>query len=126
VTGSKRCSIKSYIALLRKEAKNDKAAGFTEQVLDLSSVVWQRLKQVFEETQGLSLEVPDACPGAKDNFIYTWSKAEHYLECEIFGSGEIEFFYRNRTTGENWGKETTLEQGFSKDILHYAPCLLKM
>jgi hypothetical protein len=51
--------------------------------------------------------------------MYSWSKAEHYLECEISGSGEIEFFYRNRKTGEDWGKDITLEQGFSTDILHY-------
>lgn len=119
MTGSTRCTIKSYIDLLKNEVKNDIAAGFTEQVLDLSYSVWENLKKIFKETKGLALEVPSACPGSKDNFMYTWSKAQHYLECEIFGSGEIEFFYRNRTTGENWGKDTTLEQGFSIDILRY-------
>jgi hypothetical protein len=119
VTGSTRCSIKSYVELLKKEVKNNTNAGFTEQVLDLSYIVWQKLKNLFEETKGLTLEVPSACPGSKDNFMYTWSKAEHYLECEIFGLGAIEFFYRNRKTGENWGKDTTLEEGFSKDIRHY-------
>jgi hypothetical protein len=119
VIGLSRCSIKSYIELLKREVKENQNTGFTEQVLDLSYVIWQKLKNLFEETKDLTLETPTACPGSKDNFMYTWTKMEHYLECEIFGSGEIEFFYRNRKTGENWGKDTTLEEGFSKDILHY-------
>jgi hypothetical protein len=119
VTGSTRCSIKSYLELLKREVNENQNTGFTEQVLDLSYIVWQKLKNLFEETKGLTLEVPSACPGAKNNFMYTWTKTEHYLECEIFGSGEIEFFYRNRKTGEDWGKDTTLEEGFSKDVLHY-------
>jgi hypothetical protein len=65
----------------------------------------------------LYIEVPDACPGRRDNFMYTWSKEEHYLECEIFGSGEIEFFYRNRETGKNWGEDTTIAQVLSPVIL---------
>ncbi len=49
--------------------------------------------------------------------MYTWSKSEYYLECEIFATGAIEFFYRNRNTREVRGEDTTLEQGFSTDIL---------
>lgn len=109
--------LRLYLDSLKSEVKEEIDAGFTEGVLNLSWFVWEALKSFFEET-GLCLEVPDACPGLRDNFMYTWSKSEHYLECEIFGSGEIEFFYRNRNTGEVWGEDTTLEQGFSANILN--------
>jgi hypothetical protein len=81
--------------------------------------VWQQLSEYFIN-RGFCLEVPDACPGENNDFMYTWSKAEHYLECEIFATGEVEFFYRNRKTGVVWGEDTTLEQGFSSTILEKA------
>ncbi|MEG4582984.1 hypothetical protein QUA71_25715 [Microcoleus sp. MON1_C5] len=113
-----RCQrLRLYLDSLKNEVREERDANFTEKVLNLSWSVWEELKSLFEKTKGLCLEVPDACPGSKDNFMYTWSKSEHYLECEIFGTGEIEFFYRNRNTGEVWGEDTTLEQGFSTDIL---------
>ncbi|WP_341734808.1 hypothetical protein [Microcoleus sp. EPA2] len=112
-----RCQrLRLYLDSLKNEVREEKDTSFTERVLNLSWSVWETLK-IFFETKGLCLEVPDACPGSKDNFMYTWSKSEHYLECEIFGTGEIEFFYRNRNTGEVWGEDTTLEQVFSTDIL---------
>lgn len=113
-----RCQrLRLYLDSLKNEVREEKDAKFTERVLNLSWSVWEALKTVFEKTKELCLEVPDACPGSKDNFVYTWSKSEHYLECEIFGTGEVEFFYRNRNSGEDWGEDTTLEQGFSTDIL---------
>jgi len=57
--------------------------------------------------QNKVLEVPDCCPSESNegNFhiMFIWDKDEHYLECEIFNSGVIEFFYRNRDSGEDWG-----------------------
>jgi hypothetical protein len=110
--------LKSYIDSLKDEVRKEEAPEFTEKVLNLSWSVWEALKTLFEKTKELCLEVPDACPGSKDNFMYTWSKSEHYLECEIFGTGEVEFFYRNRN-GENWGEDTTIERGFSANILQF-------
>ena len=98
---------------------------FSEKVIELSWSVWEALKSQLLEVKGLHLEVPDACPGSRDNFMYTWSKAEHYFECEIFGTGEIEFFYRNRNNGQVWGEDTTLEQAFSTDILDKASLFIK-
>ncbi|WP_293156983.1 MULTISPECIES: hypothetical protein [unclassified Microcoleus] len=115
-----RCQgLRLYLDSLKNEVREARDANFSERVLNLSWYVWNALKSLFEAT-GRCLEVPDACPGSKDNFMYTWSESEHYLECEIFATGEIEFFYRNRQTGEVWGEDTTLEQGFSADILEKA------
>ncbi|WP_026098232.1 hypothetical protein [Kamptonema formosum] len=121
----KRChGVRVYLDSLKKEARVTGETEFSEKVLDLSWSVWEKLKNLFE-ARGQCLEVPDACPGSRDNFMYTWSKAEHYLECEIFGTGEIEFFYRNRKNGAVWGEDTTLEQGFSKEIFDKASLFIE-
>ena len=112
-------NLRLYLDSLKNEAKVTEEIQFSERVLNLSWSVWEKLKSSFQ-TRGMWLEVPDACPGSKDDFMYTWSKSEHYLECEIFGTGEIEFFYRNRNTGVVWGEDMTLEQDFSADILDKA------
>jgi hypothetical protein len=58
------------------------------------------------------LEVPDCCPnnGSSGDFyaMFTWDKDEHYLECEIFNTKEIGFFYRNRLTNEVWSWEYSI------------------
>lgn len=105
-----------YLGELRVEAKSSGEVEFSVTVIDLAEKVWLSLKNHFR-SQGKCLEVPDACPGSNDDFMYVWSKAEHYFECEIFGDGAVEFFYRNRSTGDNWGEDTTLEHGLSTTIL---------
>ncbi len=107
--------LRVYIDSLRCEAESTLESELSASVADVSWQTWQRLSLHFFE-QGLCLEVPDACPGQNNNFMYTWSKTEHYLECEIFDTGAVEFFYRNRKTGEVWGEDTTLEHGFSTAV----------
>lgn len=108
--------LRLYLDSLRSEAKSTRGSEFTELVIDIAWEVWEKLRNHFHLI-GWCLEVPDACPGQKDNFMYTWSKGEHYFECEIFGSKEVEFFYRNRNSSEVWGEDTTLEHEFSTAIL---------
>jgi hypothetical protein len=117
-------NLRVYLDSLKNEARVTGETEFSERVLNLSWSVWERLTSLFQ-ARGQWLEVPDACPGSKNNFMYTWSKSEYYLECEIFGTGEIEFFYRNRNTGEVWGEDTTLDQGFSGDILDKASLFIE-
>lgn len=117
-------NLRVYLDSLKNEARVTGETEFSERVLNLSWSVWERLTSLFQ-ARGQWLEVPDACPGSKNNFMYTWSKSEHYLECEIFGTGEIEFFYRNRNTGEVWGEDTTLDLGFSGDILDKASLFIE-
>lgn len=111
--------LRIYIDSLRPQVNSTGIDGFTISVLDTAWQMWEKLKEYFS-FNGLSLEVPDACPGESDNFMYTWSKGEHYLECEIFGNKEIEFFYQNRNTREVWGEDTSLEQEFSAAVLEKA------
>ena len=103
-----------YIQSLRSEVNTSGETGFTLSVLEKADQVWKNLRSVFS-SKNKCLEVPDACLGYNDNFMYTWSKGEHYLECEIFGSGEVEFFYR--TNNDVWGEDIKIEQDFSTAII---------
>ncbi|MBD1929794.1 hypothetical protein H6F74_26690 [Trichocoleus sp. FACHB-90] len=107
--------LQHYLDSLRLEARATEEAEFTVSVINTAWQVWEKLRKHFLK-QSLCLEVPDACPGKSDNFMYTWSRGEHYFECEIFGNSEVEFFYRNRNSSELWGEDTTLEKEFSTDI----------
>ena len=103
-----------YIQSLRSEVNTSGETGFTLSVLEKADQVWKNLRSVFS-SKNKCLEVPDACPGYNDNFMYTWSKGEHYLECEIFGSGEVEFFYR--TNNDVWEEDIKIGQDFSTAII---------
>jgi hypothetical protein len=108
--------LENYLDTLRSEARAINESEFTVEVINYAWQVWLMLSNSFLG-KNLCLEVPDACPGQDDNFMYTWSRAEHYLECEIFGSGSVEFFYRNRSSSENWGEDITVEDECSAAIL---------
>jgi len=103
-----------YIQSLRSEVISGSETDFTLSVLENAERVWEKLREVFS-SQSKCLEIPDACPGYNDNLMYAWSRGEHYLECEIFGSGEVEFFYR--ANNEVWGEDIKLGQEFSTAII---------
>lgn len=103
-----------YIQSLRSEIVTSSETEFTLSVLEKAEQVWENLRSVFL-SKDQCLEVPDACPGCQDNFMYAWSKGEHYLECEIFGTGEVEFFYRNND--QVWGEDIKVGQEFSTAII---------
>lgn len=96
---------------------------------DKAQLIWDKLSDYFVSI-GKTLEIPDACPGETDVFMLTWDNSEHYLECEVFGDGIVEFFHVDKTknktwgvqneditSGSVWGEDTTFEQDFSKEIL---------
>lgn len=104
-----------YVAALYNEVEAGNV-GFTTKVLDNARQVLKNLNSHFRQNH-LFLEVPDACPGESDDFMFLWSKGEHHLECEIFGDGAVEFFYRNRATDEVWGEDITLESKLTPAIM---------
>ena len=105
----RECGLRSYLEQLCEDAHE---TGSAVDVIEAAEKVWDNLKAIYAD-----LAVPDACPGNENNFMYAWNKGEHYLECEIFDTGEVEFFYKQRSTQEIWGEDATLESTFSDDIL---------
>jgi hypothetical protein len=89
----------------------------TQSLKILTWNLWGKLRNLCANDDKYSLKVPHACPGSSNNIMYIWEIGDHYLECEIFDSGEIEFFYRNSTTRETWGEDIVFDQILSVDIL---------
>lgn len=104
-----------YVGALYTEVEAGNA-GFTTRLLDNVRKVLKNLNNHFRQDH-LFLEVPDACPGESNDFMFLWKKGEHHLECEIFGDGAVEFFYRNRSTDETWGEDITLESKLTPEIM---------
>lgn len=105
----------SYVSELYSEAELIDS-GFSTKVLDNARQTLKKLNSHFRGDH-LFLEVPDACPGESDNFMFVWDKGDNYLECEIFGDGEVEFFYRNRSTNELWGEDIAINAKLTPAIM---------
>lgn len=109
-----------YLKSLKDEAI---AINDSENIILKAYSVWSNLRDTFFYKKPKQiLEVPDCCPntGSQGEFhiMFTWTKDEHYLECEIFNNGDIEFFYRNRIMpSEGWGEDYTIGQTFSEDLI---------
>lgn len=76
----------------------------SKQTADLARKAWWLL---WQET-GYLLPVPSACTGPDEQILYSWDKGEHHFEVEIIPGKPMEFFYRDRKTGDLWGEEYTL------------------
>lgn len=109
-----------YLKSLKDEAI---AINTSEDILLKAYSVWSKLRDTFFYKKPKQiLEVPDCCPntGSEGEFhiMFTWTKDIHYLECEIFNNGDIEFFYRNRRIPSvGWGEDYTIGQTFSEDLI---------
>lgn len=113
--------LEKYIDNLKNEVKDKKEPEFSEKVLNLSWLIWEKLEEIIKQ-KGFILSVPNACPGLNNNFMYTWSNTDHYLECEIFGTGEVEFFYvkyMDKKHEKVWGEDTSFDKldSLSNDVL---------
>ena len=69
---------------------------------------WSALEKALRDEAGALLPVPDACPGAGGQLLYTWRRGEHYLELEVFAAHPAELFYRNGKTGALWEDELAI------------------
>lgn len=114
---NRRKRMNSYLNSLKDEAKRingDESVIWLAE--DLITLLIHKLAQGNKV-----LEIPDCCPSESNegdfHIILTWDKDEHYLECEIFNNGDIEFFYRNRFTKQDWGEDTTLTQPLSEEVI---------
>ena len=67
--------------------------------------------------QNMNLPLPSACTGPDGQIMYSWDKNEHHFEVEILPNKPMEFFYKNRLTGELWGEVYILSEPLSNEVL---------
>jgi len=114
---TQKIRLQDYLEKLRQEALAMNEVEFTVAVVDIAEQMWERLNREVVITPGKHLTIPNTCPGSNDNIMYTWFQKGHYLECEVFGDGNVEFFYRNFKDKQVWGEDTTFDKDFSIDIV---------
>lgn len=88
----------------------------TKDILNLSKSVIECLLSRIRDKNRFLL-IPNVCPGLNNNFMYVWDNGENYLECEIFLSGDVEFFYKERTTNHVWGIDTLIGVSIPDEVV---------
>lgn len=86
---------------LQRVATERKPPLITQATAKKSWDLWLAVRKAT----GYSMAVPSAGTGPDGVMFYSWDKGEHHLEAEIFPDRDVEFFYRNRRTGELWGED---------------------
>ena len=115
---NRRRRMNSYLNSLKDEAK--RINGDESVIWLVEDLITLLIHKLAKENK--VLEIPDCCPSESNegdfHIMFAWDKDEHYLECEIFSSGVIEFFYRNRFTNETWGEDYgNLDQSISNELI---------
>lgn len=52
-----------------------------------------------------NIDVPQAGPTPDGGFQFVWDKGPHHIEVDAYPDGRLEWFYRNRLTGEVEGAD---------------------
>jgi hypothetical protein len=91
--------------------------GFSEGFINSAKNILSSLVISTARYYQKQLMTPSASPGEDAVLMFVWSKGEHYLECEMFVSGEVEFFYRNRRTRATWSEDVAVFNQISKQIM---------
>lgn len=83
-------------------------------VAEQAKHVWLKCMEMF----GSLLVLPAAGATPDGQIIYSWDSEEHHLEAEIFGGTHaVEWFYRNRESGEFWEQEIGERESLSGEIV---------
>lgn len=74
--------------------------------------LWQTLSgRAMGVTKTPLLDVDD------EMAMLTWDMKEHHLDIEVNRSGNIEFFYKNRRTGEFWNRDLHYRSGMPEPVV---------
>lgn len=70
-----------------------------------TAIVAEQLWQLVSKESQYRLPVPAACTGSDGEMFYAWDRGRHHLEAEIIPGQDVEFFYRDRETGQFWAED---------------------
>lgn len=76
----------------------------------------QRVLKLTQQPLLADLQIPDASY-REGYFLFFWDKGKHHFEIEISPDNTVDFFYRNRLTGELWNQEQSSAVEFNSAIL---------
>lgn len=82
----------------------------------LVKYIWYRLKNNIPGVIGLRVPVLDILD---NGVMLTWDHGNYHLDAEVYLDEPIEFFFRNRQTGEIWNREFAATEKLPEDFLFY-------
>lgn len=106
-----------YLDSLAHEATRPDSR-FSLEAVENAWFVWQTLRDFFGD-QDAYLAVPNACPGEDDNVLFSWDSTRFYAECEIFGDGRVEYFYRNKETEAFDSEEVDVTSSCPENVMDW-------
>lgn len=66
----------------------------------LAREMWSKLCRTFQ-----TVPIPQAGPLPDGGFQFVWDRGDHHLEIDVLPDAKLEWFYRNRKTGEVAGED---------------------
>lgn len=102
---SRLALLQSYLDNLEFKSALNHNFVFSLSTIRLAKQVWNNIYS-YEIDKGKKIKVPIACPSSnEDSFMFSWHSPPHYLECEIFDKNNLEYYYMNFETEEDWLEE---------------------
>jgi hypothetical protein len=101
-----------HLSYLQKVSRGESPA-ISVQTARIAREAWLAIRQATD----FEMPIPAACTGPDGQMFYSWDKAKHHLELEIFPDMPAEFFYRNRQSNELWGEEYVIGEPLPSDAV---------
>jgi GNAT superfamily N-acetyltransferase len=90
-----------HMEFLMRISSEGSPPPISKETAALAAELWHLISQTSE----WKIPVPAAAAGPDGKVFYAWNTKRHHLEAEIIPGQHIEFFYRDRETGECWGED---------------------
>ena len=74
--------------------------GLSGNYADAARALWGKLVRSVPQ-----IRIPQAGPTPDGSFQLVWDRGEHHVEVDVYPEGHLEWFYRNRRTGEVEGAD---------------------
>lgn len=107
-----------YLISIKDEASKIDETG---KITALAYHCWYLCVTWVHQKTTQTLKIPDCVLSGIDPLScirYMWDSDEHYLSCEIYKDGTLEFFYKNRFTNEDWSEDSNIyKKNFSDKLL---------
>ena len=90
-----------HIQFLRRMSTEGTPPSISQQTAQLALQVFLAMRNLT----GGELPVPSASAGPDGMVFYNWDRGRHHLDVEIRPSHSVDYFYRDRVTGQTWIEE---------------------
>ncbi len=98
--------------LMRASSEGD-PPPISKKTAALAAELWELISMTSE----WKIPVPATAAGPDGKVFYAWNTKRHHLEAEIIPGQPVEFFYRDRETGDCWGEDYVFGTPLSPQVV---------